>query len=158
MKENFFVRLDDRLVHGQVTQGWLPYLKAEEIIVVSKDILEDPFQKKIISLAVPLGVSITFTSVEQLPLILQNLKKKAIVIFNDFHSLIQFINNYPVKDINLSNYHPNNAVLLERNFWLTEEELKEIDNCSKDTNFYIQTVPTDKPVNLISAIEKWQKI
>ena len=29
------VRVDDRLIHGQVIVGWVPYLQASQIIVVN---------------------------------------------------------------------------------------------------------------------------
>ena len=29
------VRIDDRLIHGQVVEGWLPHLKAEHVVVLS---------------------------------------------------------------------------------------------------------------------------
>ncbi|MFA5161594.1 MAG: PTS sugar transporter subunit IIB [Elusimicrobiales bacterium] len=40
-----FTRIDDRLVHGQVVQGWLPFLGSDEVVVVSDDAAADETRK-----------------------------------------------------------------------------------------------------------------
>ena len=158
MRSNLFIRLDDRLVHGQVTQGWVPYFKSKNIIVVNEEILNDPFQKKIISLAVPMGVSITFTSNEQLPKIVENLKEHSIVLYNDLEYLLNYTAGNHVSDVNLSNYHPKESIKIEKNFWVTEKELKLLlKTINGDTRYYIQMVPTDNPIDLREILKKWQK-
>jgi mannose/fructose/N-acetylgalactosamine-specific phosphotransferase system component IIB len=42
------VRVDDRLIHGQVTVGWAPYLNATRIIVVSDRLAADPVLTSIV--------------------------------------------------------------------------------------------------------------
>jgi len=31
--KNVFVRIDDRLLHGQVVVSWIPYLRAKEVVI-----------------------------------------------------------------------------------------------------------------------------
>lgn len=47
------VRIDDRLVHGQVVVGWIPHLGATEILVVSDAAALDPVQKVLMQMALP---------------------------------------------------------------------------------------------------------
>ncbi len=42
------IRVDDRLVHGQVMEGWVPYFKADSIIVASDDVARSSFQRQAI--------------------------------------------------------------------------------------------------------------
>ncbi len=42
------VRVDDRLVHGQVMEGWVPYFKADSIIVASDEVASSSFQRQAI--------------------------------------------------------------------------------------------------------------
>ena len=42
------LRVDDRLVHGQVMEGWVPYFKADHIIVASDDAAGSMFHKQAI--------------------------------------------------------------------------------------------------------------
>jgi len=42
------VRVDDRLIHGQVTVGWAPYLKATRIVVCSDRLAANPVLTSIV--------------------------------------------------------------------------------------------------------------
>jgi mannose/fructose/N-acetylgalactosamine-specific phosphotransferase system component IIB len=42
------VRVDDRLIHGQVTVGWVPYLQASQIVVVNDRLSADPVLSAIV--------------------------------------------------------------------------------------------------------------
>jgi len=46
-----FVRVDDRLIHGQVTQGWLPGMKIDEVAAVPER--ADKLAKDLMGLALP---------------------------------------------------------------------------------------------------------
>ncbi|HRY29343.1 MAG TPA: PTS sugar transporter subunit IIB [Elusimicrobiota bacterium] len=52
------VRIDDRLIHGQVVEGWLRVIQASLIVVVSDEVAEDPFQVSLMGLAVPPDVRV----------------------------------------------------------------------------------------------------
>jgi mannose/fructose/N-acetylgalactosamine-specific phosphotransferase system component IIB len=59
------VRVDDRLIHGQVTVGWAPYLRASRIIVVSDRLAANPVLASILRVGVPVGVQIDVVSVDE---------------------------------------------------------------------------------------------
>jgi mannose/fructose/N-acetylgalactosamine-specific phosphotransferase system component IIB len=52
------VRIDDRLIHGQVVEGWLPALGVSRVIVVSDSAAEDDLQKGLMRLALPEGIAL----------------------------------------------------------------------------------------------------
>jgi PTS system mannose-specific IIB component len=52
------LRVDDRLVHGQVVEGWLPSLKADLIVVVSDSASADPIQSALMKMAMPPSVGL----------------------------------------------------------------------------------------------------
>lgn len=56
-------RIDNRLVHGQVIENWIPYTRARSIVVVNDDLAADDLQKEIIGLAVPNRIKLVFTPV-----------------------------------------------------------------------------------------------
>ena len=47
------VRIDDRLVHGQVVEAWVPHVKAGLVVVVSEAAAEDATQQALMRLALP---------------------------------------------------------------------------------------------------------
>ena len=62
-----WVRVDNRLVHGQVIEAWLPYADADNIIVGNDEVARDELQQEIIRLAIPNGIAIHFSSITRLP-------------------------------------------------------------------------------------------
>jgi PTS system mannose-specific IIB component len=61
-----WVRIDNRLVHGQVIEAWIPYLGAKSILVVNDELADDIMRQEIIRLAVPGGVKLSFVGVERI--------------------------------------------------------------------------------------------
>lgn len=62
-----WVRIDNRLVHGQIIETWLPYTHAKYIFVANDETAADDLQQQIMSLAIPQSVNCIFTKVEALP-------------------------------------------------------------------------------------------
>ena len=52
------VRIDDRLIHGQVVAGWLRALGARRIVIVDDATARDEFLKDVLTLAAPQGVPV----------------------------------------------------------------------------------------------------
>jgi mannose/fructose/N-acetylgalactosamine-specific phosphotransferase system component IIB len=52
------VRIDDRLIHGQVVIGWIPHLKAEAVVVASDAAAADATQCALMEMAMPEGVAL----------------------------------------------------------------------------------------------------
>jgi mannose/fructose/N-acetylgalactosamine-specific phosphotransferase system component IIB len=52
------LRIDDRLIHGQVVEGWLPRLQADLVAVVSDAAADDPIQTALMKMALPPGVGL----------------------------------------------------------------------------------------------------
>jgi mannose/fructose/N-acetylgalactosamine-specific phosphotransferase system component IIB len=50
------VRIDDRLIHGQVVEGWLPHLRAEHVVVLVNH--KDEVAEALMRMAMPPTVSL----------------------------------------------------------------------------------------------------
>jgi len=62
-----FFRVDDRLVHGQVVEGWIPAFGIQALAVISDEISADLLRQKLIEFAVPAGIEIKFISLADAP-------------------------------------------------------------------------------------------
>ncbi|MBA4358304.1 MAG: PTS mannose/fructose/sorbose transporter subunit IIB, partial [Desulfovibrio sp.] len=62
----FWVRVDNRLIHGQVVEAWVPYIGARSIIVGNDDLALDELQQEIMALAIPRAVDSAFLNIDQL--------------------------------------------------------------------------------------------
>ena len=58
-------RIDDRLIHGQVVEAWVPHLKTDEIIVVSDEISSDETRRMIMRFSTPEGVGLKIFGLEE---------------------------------------------------------------------------------------------
>lgn len=58
------VRVDYRLLHGQVAVGWTNYLGADCILLVTDTLLNDPIRVQSVKLAKPPGVKVVVKNVE----------------------------------------------------------------------------------------------
>jgi PTS system mannose-specific IIB component len=61
----FWVRVDNRLIHGQVVEAWVPYIGARSIIVGNDDLAQDEMQQEIMALAIPRAVDSAFLNIDQ---------------------------------------------------------------------------------------------
>jgi len=57
------VRIDDRLIHGQVVLGWARVLNADRIVVANDRIAANDWERKLYAASVPPHVGVTFTAV-----------------------------------------------------------------------------------------------
>ena len=59
------LRIDDRLVHGQVVIGWIPHLKAQAVVVASDAAAADATQTMLMEMAMPEEVALHVLPVEE---------------------------------------------------------------------------------------------
>ena len=52
------MRIDDRLIHGQIVTKWIDYAEAKMILVVDDQATKDPMQQMLLKLAVPSGITL----------------------------------------------------------------------------------------------------
>jgi mannose/fructose/N-acetylgalactosamine-specific phosphotransferase system component IIB len=59
------VRVDDRLIHGQVVLGWVRMVGATRIVVADDAVAKDEMQKALMQFAAPPGVETSVISVDE---------------------------------------------------------------------------------------------
>lgn len=59
------MRIDDRLIHGQIVTRWIDYAGAGRILVVDDQAARDKVQQMLLKLAVPSGVKLEILSKEE---------------------------------------------------------------------------------------------
>lgn len=57
------IRVDDRLVHGQVLMGWTQSLGVDHVLVADDPSAGDPLQKTLMGMAAPAGVRVSILTV-----------------------------------------------------------------------------------------------
>jgi PTS system mannose-specific IIB component len=59
------VRIDDRLIHGQVIAVWCKHRTFTRILIVDDGVAADPFLEEVLSLAAPPGLTVDVRSIDE---------------------------------------------------------------------------------------------
>lgn len=101
------VRIDERLIHGQVANMWTNFLGATRIMVVDNEASESDIAKASLKLATPAGVRLSVLSVDKATNNILNgnyENQKVFLIVKRPHILEELINNgVKLKEINIGN-------------------------------------------------------
>lgn len=146
-----YLRVDDRLVHGQVVTAWLKQLKVKRLLVVDDTAAKNRIIAKALKMATPSGVSLEVASVEEgkalvascgnqsLIIVKTPMAARALVMANPEHSWEVCVGNVgaaPGRKTYAGTVH-----LDEENY----AAIKDLLGCD-DVDVFMQTVP-GQPVN-----------
>lgn len=101
------VRVDDRLIHGQVAVGWTRTVGATHIVVANDQVAKDNTQKMLLKMATPVGVKSSILSVADAAAQLAAEKfgnDKVIVLVRDPQSLVGLMEGgFTLDKVNIGN-------------------------------------------------------
>lgn len=142
------VRVDHRLLHGQVVFAWTQSEKVNYIIVLDDEVAKDEFRKMTLSLVKPANVGLSIIGFNELEgTLIKNKDKKIMVIVKGTKEAKKLIETVPsIKEINYGGIKqkPGSKEITPA-VYLTNEELKD-SNAILNTGvkIYMQQVPTSK--------------
>jgi len=147
-------RIDDRLIHGQVVEGWVNYLKATSIFVADDRVASNAFQRSIMELSVPQGLKVAIGRVEdicrQVRAVALNADRIILLFSNPVDVLRAIKSGLDCREINLGGMHyvPGKRKLMDV-LAVDDEDLAALKElAAKGIRVEIQTVPTQRPVLL----------
>lgn len=82
------VRVDCRLIHGQIIEAWVPFTQANCVVVANDQAAEDHWQKVLMEMAVPPTVEVAVLKVEEAAVNLAGGRwatKRVILLFANCH-------------------------------------------------------------------------
>jgi len=74
------LRVDDRLIHGQVIAGWVRPLGIKVIILASDKLYQDEWACQAYRLAVPAGIEFNCISIKECIKLVNNTNKKSVMV------------------------------------------------------------------------------
>lgn len=147
------MRIDDRLIHGQVVTAWAKVTKGNRIIVVDDGVANDEFMAKIIKMAAPATFKIGIHTIDQAAEILKgdDTGERVIVLAKTPMTVKALIEKgVAIKDLDLGGMGATKGrKQLYRNISISEDEkecFKEL--ISKGVNVFVQIVPDDSPKDI----------
>lgn len=152
------VRIDHRLLHGQVVFSWSKSLHIQRIIVVNEEAAKDEFKKMSLNLSKPTGIKLNIFSVAQLlekmPKI-ESLHENIMLIFGNTREVRAFCEAYPkISEINYGGIiKKEGAKQFSNAVFLNEAEVADAKKLKEQGILqFIQQVPTSKKEDLNKMI------
>ncbi len=147
------IRVDDRLIHGQILESWIPYLKAQCVVVANDMLSEDQFQMAILSMAVPERIKLRMVGVESVKDLSEDpelLNKTTLIIVSSVLDAYRIVQKGIPARINLGNMRSSGCdKQLMHSFWVNKEDilmLKEM--IAQGISINLQSVPREKEIDI----------
>ena len=144
------VRLDYRLLHGQVVFAWVGHVGAQRIIIVDDEAASDELKKTALSLSKPAGVRLNIFSLEttlaKMPKV-ETLNENIMMIFGNTATLREFCQAYPkIKEINYgATANRPQTKQYGQSIFLTDEEIAQTRGLrDAGIRIFMQQTPSHK--------------
>lgn len=146
------IRVDDRLLHGQVAYSWKAALGYEAIVIANDHAASDVIRKNALQLAKPDGVRIAIRSVEDAITLLNNEKLKKLKVFVIVDTPLDALKIYEgieeTPDLNIGGVQSReDRTELIKAVYFNEQELESLDAIvDRGIHASVRLVPSDSEV------------
>ncbi|MDQ1277734.1 MAG: hypothetical protein QG555_776 [Thermodesulfobacteriota bacterium] len=157
------IRVDNRLVHGQIIEAWVPYLKASRIIVVDDEVASDFFRETVIKMAVPSDVEVRIHSVEDFVKYNTlreddiNDRVRSIILFSNVWDALRAYNlGFTYNKLNIGNiYNDECRQKLSACVLLSDQDVASIQSLlQRGVRIEMRRIPRERPLNMAEALNQ----
>ncbi|WP_339226816.1 PTS sugar transporter subunit IIB [Oceanobacillus sp. FSL K6-2867] len=154
------MRIDDRLLHGQVAYSWKSALSYEAIVIADDNAVNDEVRKMALKMSNPDGVRLAIRTIEDAAKLVQNPKLQAMKVFVIFsnpkaaYEFIEKINEKPVLNVG-GMQKQEDKVLLSPAVYVSKEDISYLDKIQeKGIEIEVRQVPDEKSKNYTTLKNK----
>jgi mannose/fructose/N-acetylgalactosamine-specific phosphotransferase system component IIB len=154
-----FTRIDDRLIHGQVVESWIPFLSIDEVLIVSDALTQDENRIDLMKLSLPEHVKLKTKNINQAVEYLKHLKtdKKILLLAPGPCEILQLINaGVTFETVNVGGLHYSvGKVQMGRAVTIDDKDMECFKKITdKGVKLEGRGVPTDRPIDILSRLVK----
>lgn len=147
------IRIDSRLIHGQVVQGWLPSLSVKEVVVVSDTAASSRLMGKMMRMSLPQEYALQVMSpLAAASYLLGEAQGKALVLVEDVSSLSRLASaGVKLKEVIIGNTkYEESKKQYSQGVFLSAEEYSLLKQMYEETgvDFILKTLPTSLKTRL----------
>lgn len=152
------IRIDDRLVHGQVVEAWVPHVKAELVVVASEAAAGDETQKALMQLALPESIALKVAKPAEAAALLLSPECQArrvlVLVPSPKEALALMEGGVPAKTINVGGLHYSaGRIQLGRVIYLGDEDRRTLRELHRrGVVLEGRAVPSDRRLDLSSLL------
>jgi PTS system mannose-specific IIB component len=154
------LRIDSRLLHGQVALTWTKQIRPDRILIVSDKVAKDEMRRALIVQAAPSGVKANVIPIDKFVQVYKNPafeKVRTLLLFEtpqDVKRVYELLPDIDVEEVNLgSMLHTEGKKLLSKAVSVGDDDLKTFKWFKdKGIKIEIRVVPTDKGTDLYKLL------
>lgn len=153
------VRVDDRFIHGQILESWIPFLKAQSVIVANDNLASDHFQKTIMSMAIPERIILRIVSLDESLMLKEDKEldgKRTLVIVSSIRDAYTlYTNGFDFSQLNIGNNKgTEDSKQVSYSVWVDKEDMERLRTLmDKGVDVSLQSVPRERNIDMKSIIE-----
>ena len=154
------VRIDTRLLHGQVATAWTKQIAPNRIIVVSDGVAHDELRKTMIEQAAPPGVPANVVPISKMVEVAKDPRfgaTKAFLLFETPQDLLRCIEGgVDIKKVNIGSMaHSVGKVVVTNAIAMGEDDVKTLEELrAKGVEFEARKVPSDSSEDIDAMLRK----
>ena len=154
------LRIDNRLIHGQVAVGWLKYINAKAIIVCNDKVANDSIQKMALPLAARGSNVLVFTVAEALKYEKEHQDENIFIIAKFPQDALDIMKSgVKIKEINVGNAAPiagTKYVMVTKSIAATKEDAQVYQQIAEMNGGKLtsQIMPHNETSDFLAALKK----
>jgi len=152
------VRVDDRLIHGQVVVGWGRELQPDLVVLADDEVAASEWEQELYCMGAPEGMKVEFTTVEDAASSVDrwaNSDCKTMILVSDIDSLARLCAGAPsIRKVNLGGVHNEGDRRQHLPYlFLSDAEVVQLrDLATRGIHITAQDLPTATPVALADIL------
>jgi PTS system mannose-specific IIB component len=151
-------RVDDRLVHGQVVEGWVPYLGAQVVLVANDGVCGDDPRCRLMKMMIPESLEFSVVPIRQLAETINGLAgTRVLVLFSDLADVAAASEAGVVMEtVNLGNlHHLKGGTEVAPSVYLNRYDLRiAFGLMARGVHLEVQEVPGGRCCDLVDVISE----
>lgn len=154
------VRIDDRLIHGQIVEGWLKNIRVNHIVVVSDEVAGDKMQQVLLGMSVPNTVKVTSFSIAEAAEKIKSgsfNKDRAMLLFSSPQDVLRLINcGIKLSSVNVGGMHyAQGKKQVLRNLSVNESDVQSLREIGRQgIELEGRVLPLDERVDIIEVLDR----
>jgi PTS system mannose-specific IIB component len=154
------IRIDDRLVHGQIVQGWLKSLDVDTVLVVSDSAASDKTQQILMGMALPSFIKLDVKTLKDATASLLNGdydKEKVMILVTQPSDVVYMLERgLRIKSLNIGGMHfISGKKQLLKNICVNSEEFESLKQIySSGIEIEGRVLPDDEKRDIMHILKK----
>jgi mannose/fructose/N-acetylgalactosamine-specific phosphotransferase system component IIB len=153
------VRVDDRLIHGQVVQGWLKAISVNVLLVASDVVVKDKMQQALMQMAVSSDIKLEIKNLQDAVNILNTMEHRSnvmILMASPREAFYMLEHSIKFNSLNIGGMHfSNGKKQILNNVYADDTDIEFLYKIyQKGVELESRILPSDERLNAIPLIEK----